>query len=50
MEHQEKKTSRTRLAYEPTPRRKKQEADLPGPLFDATVVVLAIVFAIGYLW
>lgn len=37
------------LAYQPAPRRytqRKQEA-LPGPLFDATVIGLAIAFAIG---
>ena len=50
MENQEKRSSRLRLAYEPTARWKKQEPDLPGPLFDLTVVVVTIVAAIGALW
>jgi hypothetical protein len=36
------------LMYGPWPK-KKQQPDLPGPLFDLTVVALGIVGAIGYL-
>lgn len=51
MENEKRNRSLMELAYEPAPRRypqRKQEA-LPGPLFDATVIGLAIAFAIGSL-
>jgi hypothetical protein len=37
-----------KLMYSPSPKR-KQQSDLPGPLFDLTVVALGIIGAVGYL-
>lgn len=52
MENEKRNPSLTRLAYEPVPKRFKQpeQEALPGPLFDATVIGLAIAFAIGSLF
>jgi hypothetical protein len=51
MENEKRNHSLTRLAYEPAPMRYKQpeQKALPGPLFDATVVVLAIALGVGVL-
>lgn len=52
MENEKRKLSLARLAYEPASRRHRQpeQKALPGPLFDVTVVGLAVAFAIGALW
>jgi len=52
MENEKRNLSLTRLAYEPAPKRFKQpkQEALPGPLFDVTVIGLAVIFAIGSLW
>jgi hypothetical protein len=51
MENEKRNSSLMGLAYEPAPVRYKQpeQKALPGPLFDATVIGLAIAFAIGWL-
>jgi hypothetical protein len=48
MKNEKRNLSLWRLAYEPKPTRREQKP-LPGPLFDATVIGLAIAFAIGSL-
>ena len=48
METKKKGIDLWRLMYGPWPKQ-KQQSDLPGPLFDLTVVTLGIVGAIGYL-
>ena len=52
MKNEKRNLSLMRLAYEPArPRRPQAEQKaLPGPLFDATVIGLAIAFAIGSLF
>lgn len=51
MENAKRNHSLVELAYRPSPRRYPQpeQKALPGPLFDATVIGLAIAFAIGSL-
>lgn len=51
MENEKRNPSLMRLAYEPVPQRRThaEQKALPGPLFDATVIGLAIAFAIGSL-
>lgn len=48
MENEKRNLSLMRLAYEPVQKRPEQKP-LPGPLFDVTVVVLTLAFAIGSL-
>jgi hypothetical protein len=51
MENAKRNHSPVELAYQPPPRRylQPEQKALPGPLFDATVIGLAIAFAIGSL-
>jgi hypothetical protein len=51
MENVKRKRSPLVLAYESAPKRygQHEQTALPGPLFDATVIGLAIAFAIGSL-
>jgi hypothetical protein len=49
METKKESINLWRLMYGPWPKTKEQQSDLPGPLFDATVVALGIVGAISYL-
>jgi hypothetical protein len=49
MDTKNEPTSLWRLMYGPWPKGKQRHSDLPGPLFDLTVIALAIAGAISYL-